>query len=797
MKTDLIKQIFTYSTFFIFFTPIQSQAQVIPDNTLPNNSTIKLEQNRFIIENGTRKGNNLFHSFEQFSPHDFEALFNNNIEIKNIFSRITGNSSSMINNSLQTNGNANLFLINPNGIIFGPNATLDIGGSFVGTTANFIRFADGFLYSASPTDESILTISVPMGLGFNSHNSSIVVNGNGHNFVTDSLFSPVYRGPIQTQLKVNSGQNLALIGNNIILNGGNLISNGGRIEVGSVTYGEVRFNSQLTNWIFDYQKVSEFGQIELSLRSSVDASGIGGGSINIQGKNLSMQDGSVILIQNQGSTPSGDLTVNISDSIKLSGTDPIARMPGSIRTETVRLGKGGNIYIKTKNLITQEGGQISSLSFSSANAGDISVNAWENIEILDVSPRQANTFSVITSVAFADGDGGNIFITGQNFLARNGGGLNATTFNRGNAGNVDLNISDLIEVKGFEPTLLTPAQLVSISFGKGNTGNISINSSRLIVNNGGRVGTSSISSGDAGNVTINVSNLIDISGTVPNSLNPSLIISGANIIDPILQELFQAPEVPSGASGNITINTSHLKVTDGALINARNDGTGDGGDISINSEQILLTNSGGITAQSTSGIGGNISIKTKDLQMNNQGIISATAGGQGDGGNILINSDSLLMKDQSQITADAFQGRGGNILINTEVFLVSNDSVITATSELGIDGVVEINTPENNLESVIVPIKAQILELDPNAVQRCLNKEGEKELLLLKPRDAIRSYDNPELIEEPSLELLDISENMSEKQKKFYHQHLPPNALIKSEEGIFAVNLCLKNLLTE
>ncbi|MEL6930957.1 MAG: filamentous hemagglutinin N-terminal domain-containing protein, partial [Cyanobacteria bacterium J06600_6] len=129
--------------FSILLIATESKSQIIPDNSLPNNSNVVRNGNIFKIEEGTIRGNNLFHSFSQFSiPLELEASFQNGINIKNIFTRITSNSASNINGLISANGSANLFLINPNGIIFGENAQLNIGGSFLATTANAIEFND-------------------------------------------------------------------------------------------------------------------------------------------------------------------------------------------------------------------------------------------------------------------------------------------------------------------------------------------------------------------------------------------------------------------------------------------------------------------------------------------------------------------------------------------------------------------------------------------------------------------------------------------------------------------------------
>lgn len=219
------------SVLFCVLTSLPVTAQIVPDGTLPANSSIQTQGNSSILTGGTRAGSNLFHSFEQFSVSTGNtAYFNNASDIQNIISRVTGGAVSNIDGLLQTNGTANLFLLNPNGIIFGPNARLDIGGSFVGSTASSLKFADGTQFSATaPQTTPLLTISVPIGLQYGGNPGRIGVQGNGQGLRTTSELIDTTAG-----LRVQPNQTLALVGGDVTLEGGTLKTAGGRIELGSV-----------------------------------------------------------------------------------------------------------------------------------------------------------------------------------------------------------------------------------------------------------------------------------------------------------------------------------------------------------------------------------------------------------------------------------------------------------------------------------------------------------------------------------------------------------------------------------
>ena len=163
-----------FSALPLFLLPLNAQAQTPIEEDGTTSTTVTNTTTGVQIDNGDRSGGNLFHSFQEFSvPTGQEAFFNNASDIANIFSRVTGSNISEIDGSIRANGTANLFLINPNGIIFGENASLNIGGSFFATTADSILFEGDVEFSASDRSTPLLTSSIPIGANFRNEPGTI------------------------------------------------------------------------------------------------------------------------------------------------------------------------------------------------------------------------------------------------------------------------------------------------------------------------------------------------------------------------------------------------------------------------------------------------------------------------------------------------------------------------------------------------------------------------------------------------------------------------------------------------
>ncbi|MGL4879758.1 MAG: filamentous hemagglutinin N-terminal domain-containing protein, partial [Waterburya sp.] len=415
------------------------KAQITPDESLSTNVEQQVE-NELKINGGEREKNNLFHSFEEFSvPEGIEAVFENALDIENIFTRITGDSASNINGIIRTQGGANFFLINPNGIVFGENAQLDVGGSFIATTADSVQFEDGTEFAASGVDKQpILTVSVPIGLQFDSDSGAIAVNGTGNQITSDTIFSPIDIGNTETGLSITAGKTLALIGGDITFSGGIVTAEGGRIEIGSVNSGLVSLQETDSKLAFGYENVDAYQDISLSQQTLLDASGEGQSEILLTGNNISFSNESFVLNQNRGSVDSGTIAINAFKSLNLSGISSDREVSSSIRSESLGSGQGAKININTRQIIALDQAQIIASSYSKADVNDITINALDSLTLDDSS---------IIASTFAEGNAGNLKLSTSHFQVKNNGSFTSSTIGTGNGGNININ-ADFIEVVG-------------------------------------------------------------------------------------------------------------------------------------------------------------------------------------------------------------------------------------------------------------------------------------------------------------------------------------------------------------
>jgi filamentous hemagglutinin family protein len=703
-------------------------AQIIPDNTLLQDSTVTPSGNTITITGGTQEGSNLFHSFQEFSIlTGQEAFFNNLASIQNIISRVTGLSESRIDGLIRANGVANLFLINPNGIVFGANARLDIGGSFIGTTATSLQFADGTEFRATPTDTPpLLTITAPLGLQFGSNPKPITVTAPGYNFELENILpgetsgaaiisnNPELSRPYRTVtntfpgLQVNEGKTLALVGGNVSLNGGVLLSPTGRIEIGSVgDTGVVNLLPVAEGWKLSYEGVSSFGDIEFSRKSLLSTAGSGGSSIAIAGRNISHIEQSILQTDNLP-TENGE---NLSNGGELSIIGRSINVNNSaIRANNFSSGDGTQLTLNADSIVSENSG-VGTQTVASGNAGNLTLDA-DSIII--------RTGRGMGSATYDAGNGGLVKVTANSFTIENNSGIGTTSLGTGKGGDLDINIDGKFETRS--------AGIVTQVSNVGNAGNLNVRANSFQAENTGinSSSTSPSSTAKAGNINFNITDSFiiervginaDTSGTGDSG---NINITAKNV--QVNTAGLSSRTLNGGKAGDVNFNVAETFEFDQASINTgENDNTGNinirannlnigssevrsrssnarrGGDINLQATESLNVRSGIISSNASStGDGGTININAKILQLENLNVDSTTQN-VGNGGDINFNvSDSLLLRRMGINSNTVGEGNAGNINITANSLeMIENASLDSRTQNIGKAGDINIKIADS------------------------------------------------------------------------------------------------------
>jgi filamentous hemagglutinin family protein len=736
---------------------LPANAQVRGDNTLPTPTQVQRQGDAFDITGGTQRGGNLFHSFERFSPGDRNVTFRNVDNVERLITRVTGGSASEINGILrilQSNGQispADFFLINPNGILFGESARLDVGGSAIFSTAERLNFADGDQFSArDPQASPLLTVSIPTGLQFGSSpapivNASFIRAANFSDALNEAGYFGAYEG---SGLSVSAGRAIALIGGNVDFSGGETTTQGGRIELGSVAQaGTVGLVPVARGWSVEYSGIQAFGQISLTGQADISANGDRAGTIRLRASEIRLDEASYISADTLGRFSGGRIFIQGDRLTLLNGSQIFA--------DTRSSGAAGRIEIDSDRVTLLNGSQISANTDSSGAAGILNIRASDRIDLLGTVPGEdgpASSSLLVRVNKDATGDGGRIVLATRQLNLLDGGQISIDTNGSGQPGSLQI-LADEINIAGValggqavdELGLPFPSSVSALIAGPQSfqsTGTIpsqiDIQTQRLRVQNGATIQTSTVGTANAGNLSIRASERIEVGGLAPAS--PAGLAVPAGIFSqsggtPGTPYIF-APEA-TGRGGDLSIVTGELLVRDGAYIATGSFDSSPNalgaGNLTVATRSARLENRGNIVANTNSGIGGNLNFTVQDylvLRRNSQ--ISTTAGiaGQGgNGGNIRLTADVILsvLAENSDITANAFSGDGGRVDVFTRGITgilpqpqLTPQSDITATSARGNSGTITISTPPSTdptqgvTELPVVPVDASRL-----IAQRC------------------------------------------------------------------------------
>ncbi len=695
-----------------FASVIKTQAQLIPDNTLGEENSIVTPVNSLKnrIDGGAIRGSNLLHSFQEFNIDNGQSVyFDNPGAIANILTRVTGSNTSSILGKLGVLGNANLFLINPNGIIFGQNASLDISGSFKATTTPNILFDNGWEFSATnPQAPPLLEINLTPGLQYPSHQVHHIQNP----LSLDTINLNITQGDITNKGNLSVGEDLNLVGRNL-----NLI---GKLNAG----GNLKLQASNTLQIRDYLTkpfiASAGNDLLLQGNQSLDISALNHPDSGLFSGNDSVLRSSAAVLGDAHYFSGGNFKIeqldgNLGDLE--SPKDPIIRASGDVSFDSYT---GASLHILAGGSVNITG-DVTITGADGANGLEETVTL-SNGESLEINGKTQPTLDIRAgTTAF-----GIVGVTGTgSFTPGNPNTLgNPSSNNIVVGGNIKIDSADglvfLTNQYNANPNLSGGDILIQgdidTSRDFGNAGNILLDStSQVIIPNGIEISSITEGSGQGGNIQIIANDSVAIT-------NSSLLVSSRGL----------------GDAGNISIETGKLTVegiTDAAVISANNDNIGRGGDIDINaSESIDMTGSLVLIFTSSTGAGdaGNLNIDTKQLILDDGvTVFSNTDVGGGKGGNININAtDSVKLSNDSDLYTRALgDSKPGDINITTGQLILENGVDISSGSITSIAGNISL-------------LDLTSLQLNQNSKISASTTDGEAGDIVINASNEVKLEDN-------------------------------------------------------
>lgn len=655
------------------------------------------------ITGGTTAGNNLFHSFSTFNLGTGNtADFNVSANITNILARVTGGPSSIDGTITSTIGaggplsSANLFLINPAGVMFTANAQINLGGSFVVSTANYVKFSDGSYFYGDvnhPIQDAGLTSAPVSAFGF----------------LTPTPQPVSFTG---SQITMPAGTGIHVISGDIDLNGATLLAPAGNLTLFSAAAGgEAPFSLASPGSGYSSATIGQFGSISLTNGSQAEIDGAGGGSMVIRGGRI-VVDNSYVTSGNYGNVAGGNISVQ-ADQLTLSNG-------GFIGTDAFGGANGGSVDVNVAEAldISGAGSQISANTDSSGDGGVVAVTAG-SIDLND-----GNIFANVSNPG-ATGHGGTVIVNAGSMTMEGESSLSSITDGPGAAGTVDLTLTGPL-------TMTDNAAIAADTYTAANGGDIDVVAAQIDMTGQSLISANTFfSTGRGGQIDVQAGSL-SIQGTGSQPAD-SLGIT--------------AQTLGPGDAGEINVTAGALSLGGGAVISGASFGGGNGGDVSVDcvrgtlsgqsliSASSLFTNAGSVditandslTLSSGSSIstsagdnGGDISLKVGQLLYLLDSDIQAYAGvasthGQtigGNGGNIFIDPEFVVL-DGSFISANALSGGQNGDITNFAGYFFTSDSLLHAT------GTIETTPPDLDLAASLVFLPANLVSAENQLRERC------------------------------------------------------------------------------
>jgi filamentous hemagglutinin family protein len=672
---------------------LSAYGDVTLDGTLGRAGALPGPNYAITADLGRQVGGNLFHSFGQFSINTGEsATFSGPNSVSNIIGRVTGGNVSFIDGALRsTIPGANLYLLNPAGVLFGEHAQLDVPGSFHGSTADYLRLSDGGRFDARTPGNSVLTVAPVEAFGFlGDAPGRIDING--------------------SFLQVPEGQTLSLIGGDITLTNATLYAPAGRINLASVGsageviptdadlampgFGRLGTLTMERDPTVERIKMDRGGPLGERPLADLDTSGEGGGAIFIRGEQWFSQGGRVYA-DTYGAQAGQDINILVSDAVTL-------QSGGAIRAFTLAEGDAGSVTISARNLRVDGQGShgrtgITSNAFTgiTSSAGPDSTGAGGDVHLTVAETLSLFNGGQIEAGTYAEGDAGSVTISARN-LRVDGQGLEllstsgiasiAYPGSTGAGGDVHLTVAETLSLRN-------GGVIAAVTFAEGDAGSVIISTRNLSIFNSGGIAALTFAEGDAGSVTISARNL------VVDGQGSSGSWAWVNHSDTGITSSAVGPN-STGAGGDVHLTVAEtLSLFNGCVIDAGTWGAGDAGSVTISARNLVVDGNGlelfsssAITSNAypgSTGAGGDVHLTVAEtLSLRNGGAIAAGTWGEGDAGSVTINACHLVVDGQglelTGISSGTFPdstGAGGDAhLTVAETLSVLNGGGISVAS---------------------------------------------------------------------------------------------------------------------
>lgn len=667
---------------------LPAHGQIATDGTLGAATSLPGPNFAIPANLGRQAGPNLFHSFAAFSvPTGGSATFSGPASVGNIISRVTGSDASTIDGRLgSTIQGANLFLINPRGILFGPGATLDLSGSFHASTASYLKFADGTRFDATATTPAVLSSAAPEAFGFLGGTGAIRVNG--------------------AELEPAPGRAISLVAAaGVELDGARITTRGGNLHVSALAAGEVGLTGDAAPSAPGVAGASAAGPIRVSA-SALHALSDGAsapGRLVIRGGAIAVADSSIV---------SATAAAADAPPVVIEATRDLALSGGELRSIALGPGRGADLVLRGANIVIDRYATVESLALASGSGGDIDIGAARALRIAAAATDDDYTIvkaitegtgaggsvrlhgdsisleaAVVRTETRTSGQGGAIEIDGREAAILDGAYITAETApgSTGAGGAVRIRATDRVTVSGADWSGF-PAYVIASTQGAGAGGAVLIRA-RDILLSGGFVESTTQAAGNAGGATLEGDTIRLEVGGPSGYIAAVTSLSGRNA---------------TGSGGPVTLRASRSITVDGfgfnpfrgnadaTLVTAQTIGVGRGGDILLEAPLVSVDHGASVA---TAGFGrgdiGSVLVRAHDVNvLRNASIRSARQpGATGRSGSVRIEGTGTLAigstdpRDAASVsTRDSGPTTGGAIVVEMPDVFVGADSSISSSA---------------------------------------------------------------------------------------------------------------------